>query len=399
MPNETIKPPASAEVAAPSLAPAPPETVTKIEALAALLPPSRPLLSQTAALAIRATLAVVYTLHWAQKFFIPLFFGIFIAYTLNPVVRWLEKLRFPRWLATVVVMITLASGAGLMTNSLYDEFQSIVEVLPASAQKVARAFKKSPGNPGTISQIQSAATEIEIAAGASTGARAANNRKVVPEGPSFRVSEWLLAGSMSAMQGIAQATIVIFLVFFLLLSGDTFKRKLVQLTGPSMSTKKTTIHILEQINTSVQAYMFMLLVTNVMLGLLMWVALRATGLENAGAWAVAAGLLHVVPYFGPLIITGATGISAFMQFESVSMALLVGAISLAIATLVGTFITTWMTGRLAKMNAAAVFISLLFWGWLWGVWGMLLGIPIIVVIKVIAEHVDNMKGIANFLGE
>jgi predicted PurR-regulated permease PerM len=180
---------------------------------------------------------------------------------------------------------------------------------------------------------------------------------------------WIWAGSLGVMGFLSQATMVIFLVFFLLLSGDTFKRKLVKLTGPSLSRKKITVHILDDINSSIQKYMLMLLVTNALLALLMWVALRWIGLENAGAWAIVAGLLHLMPYFGPLLIMVATGVVAFLQFESLQMSLLVMGAALAIATLVGTVVATWMTGRFARMNAAAVFVSLLFWGWLWGVWG------------------------------
>ena len=133
--------------------------------------------------------------------------------------------------------------------------------------------------------------------------------------------------------------------------------------------------------------------------MLAWIAFRWIGLENAGAWAVASGLLHVVPYLGPGVTAAATGMAAFMQFESFAMAFLVGGASLAVATIVGTFVTTWMTGRIANMNSAAVFISLLFWGWLWGVWGMLLGIPIVVIVKVVAEHVEDLQPVAELLGE
>jgi predicted PurR-regulated permease PerM len=213
------------------------------------------------------------------------------------------------------------------------------------------------------------------------------------------VMDWVLAGSMGLVTFATQATMVVFLVFFLLLAGDTFKRKLVKLTGPSLSRKKVTVHILDDINTSIQNYMFMLLVTNTLLAVLMWAALRAIGLENAGAWAIFAGLMHIMPYFGPLLITVATGAVAFLQFESVEMALLVAGASLAIATVVGTVIATWMTGRIAKMNPAAVFVSLLFWGWLWGMWGLLLGVPVVVMIKVVAERVEGMDVIAELLGE
>ncbi|WP_394778525.1 AI-2E family transporter, partial [Undibacterium sp.] len=217
--------------------------------------------------------------------------------------------------------------------------------------------------------------------------------------PVIPLREWLLLGSVSVAEFLGQALMVLFLVFFLLLSDDTFKRKLVKLTGPSLSKKKITVQILSDINTSIQHYMFMLLVTNALLGLLTWAAFQVIGLENAGAWAFSSALLHVIPYFGSLLIAAATGIVAFMQFGSVSMALLVAGTALGIATLVGTFVTTWMTGRIAKMNAAAVFIVLLFWGWLWGVWGLLLGIPIIVIVKVVSEHIEGLEAVSELLGD
>jgi predicted PurR-regulated permease PerM len=246
--------------------------------------------------------------------------------------------------------------------------------------------------------MQEAASEIEKATNQAAGTRPARSAPA-PEAPKLRISELVNAGLLGAVGFIGQTTMVLFLVFFLLLSGDTFKRKLVKLTGPRLSQKKITVQILDDINTSIQNYMFMLLVTNLMLAAMMWAALRWIGLENAGAWGAAAGLLHLIPYFGPLLITISTGVTAFLQFGTASTALLVAGISLGVATVVGTFVTTWMTGRIAKMNAAAVFIGLLFWGWLWGVWGLLLGVPIIVVIKVIAEHIEGLQSVAELLGE
>jgi predicted PurR-regulated permease PerM len=133
--------------------------------------------------------------------------------------------------------------------------------------------------------------------------------------------------------------------------------------------------------------------------LLSWIAFRWIGLENAGAWAAAAGLLHVVPYLGPGVTAVATGMVAFMQFQSLPVALLVAGCSLAIATLVGIFVTTWMTGRIVHMNSAAVFISLLFCGWLWGVWGLLLSVPVIVISKVVSQHVEQLHAMAELLGD
>lgn len=362
-----------------------------------------PVNARGVALAILATVAFVFALQWAQNFFIPLVFSILISYTLNPVVGWLERIKIPRIAGTTIVLVMLLCGAAAVADSLRTEFQSILVRLPAAAHQISQAITKTQdGQPGTMQQMQAAATEIEKATNQATGVHPGSRKVPVPvvlASPGFKIQEWLWAGSMGAAGFIGQATMVIFLVFFLLLSGDQFKRKLVKITGPSLSSKKITVHILDDINKSIQNYMFMLLVTNMLLALLLWIVFRWIGLENAGAWAVAAGCLHIIPYFGPLLIAVATGLTAFMQFGSLSQMFLVSGASLAVAMLVGTFITTWMTGRIAKMNAAAIFIGLLFWGWLWGIWGLLLGIPIIVMVRVVSEHVDGMQAVAELLSE
>jgi predicted PurR-regulated permease PerM len=354
------------------------------------------------ALGIIATVAFVFALQWAQKFLVPLLLGVFIAYTLSPVVLWLERHHIRRVIGATLVTGVILAALALTMQRVQGEFFNIVDELPQITRKVTRLLTSAAdGQPSTIQQMQAAAAEIEQAT-ANVGAapRALQKRTPPPAGSSsFKILDWVLAGSLSLATFMSQAAMVVFLVFFLLLAGDTFKRKLVKLTGPSLTRKKVTVHILEDINSSIQNYMFMLLVTNTLLALLMWVALRAIGLENAGAWAVFAGLVHIMPYFGPLLITSATGLVAFLQFESLRMVILVAGASLGIATLVGMVVATWMTGKIAKMNPAAVFVSLLFWGWLWGMWGLLLGVPVVVVIKVVAERVEGMEVVAELLGE
>jgi predicted PurR-regulated permease PerM len=356
------------------------------------------------ALGIIATVAFVWALQWAEKFLVPLLLGVFIAYTLSPVVQWLERWHIKRAIGATLVTVAILAAMAATASRVHGEFVNIIDELPVLTHKITKLLTdNTSGQPSTIQQMQAAAAEIEQAtANVGSDARRAI-RKATPaaaaNGGGIKVMDWVLAGSMGLATFVSQATMVVFLVFFLLLAGDTFKRKLVKLTGPSLTRKKVTVHILDDINTSIQAYMFMLLVTNALLALLMWLALSAIGLENAGAWAIFAGLMHIMPYFGPLLITTATGAVAFMQFESLRMVLLVAGASLAIATLVGTVVATWMTGRIARMNPAAVFVSLLFWGWLWGVWGLLLGVPVVVIVKVVAERVEGMEVIAELLGE
>lgn len=355
------------------------------------------------ALTILATLAVIFALDWAQSFVISLLLGVLFAYTLNPLVVWLERIRIPRLAGSSLVMLGVVCALVLGGYSLRGQVQTIIEQLPDAAGKLSAGLAGlRKGQASTMQKVQAAATEIEKATSQAAGAPSTPRQpatRVVIDTPGFKLGNFLWAGSLGAAGLVGQASMVLFLTFFLLLSGDTYKRKLVRLAGPTLSKRKITVHILDDINESIQRYMFMLLATNALVGLLTWIALRWIGLENAGAWAVAAGLLHVVPYFGPGATAAVIGMAAFMQFGDLSPALVAVAASLAIATLVGTFVTTWMTGRIARMNTTAVFISLLFWAWLWGVWGMLLSIPITVIVKVVAQHVEQLQPVAELLAD
>ena len=424
--------------------PPPPESLTPAETTTPTDHPSLQVAAQArgVGIVIIATVALVWVLDWAQSFFVSLLVGILIAYTLNPLVNGLQRIRFPRVVATTVVMIGVVCALVFGAYSLRGQVQTIINQLPAASSKLsaglasleysqrrmvqkvqsaARIFESAPKpvtvtppaapSPPPSAPPSNSETETSGDADAksnvtttttvttTTATAAAQPVQIVFEQPSFKLSNYLWAGSMGALGVLGQVMMVLFLVFFLLVAGDTFKRKLVRIAGPSMSQKKITVTILDDINQSIQRFMLMLLTTNVMVGLLSWVAFRLIGLENAGAWAVATGVLHLIPYFGPAVAAGIAGMAAFMQFNSFSTTLLVIGASLLIATLIGTFVTTWMTGRIAKMNTAAVFISLLFWGWLWGIWGMLLSIPIIVIIKVISQQVEQLHPVAELLGE
>jgi predicted PurR-regulated permease PerM len=355
------------------------------------------------ALGILATVSLVFALDWMQTFLIPLLLGILLAYTLSPLVAALQRIRIPRVLATSIVMTAVICTIVVGAYSLRTQMQTIIAQLPDVASKLTGGIASMRDLPGeNMQNVQFAMGEIEKATSQVASVSPGLNQRpthVVIDTPGFKLGDFMWAQSMGALGFAGETAMAMFLVFFLLAGGDTFKRKLVRITGPSLSKRKITVAILDDINASIQKYMFMLLVTNVLVGLLMWLAFRWIGLENAGAWAVTAALLHVIPYLGPLAIAAATGMAAYMQFDSFIMALLVSGASLAIATLIGIFATTWMTGKIARMNAAAVFIALLFWAWLWGIWGMLLGIPIIVILKVVSQHVEQLQSVAELLGE
>jgi len=369
------------------------------------LPASRPAVdARGMALGVLATLALIFALSWARAFAIPVLLGIVVSYTLYPLVAWLEAIKVPRVVGTVIVMTGVLGALGFGLYSLRGQMQTIIGQLPEAATKLSAGLAGMRiGQIGDMQIMQNAATQMEKAAAQTGSGPAAASRQaathVIVDPPTFKLSTFLWKSSMGTLGVLGQATMVVFLVFFLLIGGDRFKRNLVRVTGPSLSRKKITIHILNDINHSIQKYLLMLLTTNLLVALLTWVVFLWLGLENAGAWAAAAGLLRVVPYLGPAAIALATATAAYMQFNSPAMAVLVAGASLAIATVIGTFVTTWMTGRIANMNSAAVFISLMFWGWLWGIWGMLLSVPIIVIVKVVSQHVEQLHPVAELLGD
>lgn len=350
---------------------------------------------------ILATVASVFALYSAQRFFIPLVLGLILACTLNPLVRFLERLKVPRLIGTTVVMATLLCGMAAATSSLRTQVEKILDQVPDAAAKLSAALHDLANQPNPLLQVQEAARQLEQATNQAANGRSTQKAptRVVIDEPKMKVVDWLWTGSLGIFGFLGDTVMLLLLVLFFLLSGDTFKRKLMRITGPSLSKRKITAAILDDIDRAIQNYMLTLLVANIVLGLLTWIAFRVIGLDNAGAWAVAAGVLHFIPYLGPALTAFATGMAAFMQFGSIPMAVLVAFSSLTIATLVGTVLITWMSGKMTKMNATAVFVALLFWGWLWGVWGLLFAIPIMGMLKVFAERIEDLQPVAELLSE
>lgn len=351
-------------------------------------------------LVILAVLASVFVLHWAKAVFIPVMLSVLFSYALSPLVNWMELKRVPRWLGAAVLLVAIFSAIGSTAYLLRNEAAQLVEALPAAAQKFRQAVK--PGNgkaDSALETVQKAASQIEQAAQeSSTPGSTRGVTRVVVESSRFNVKDYLWSGTVGLLALIGQTTVVIFLTYFLMISGDTFRRKLIKLAGPTFSSKKITLQALNEITGQIQRYLQVQLLTSALVGVLTGLALLAIGLENAAVWGIAAGVLNLVPYVGSLITAAASALVGFLQFGSLNMALAVGGASLVIHTLVGNLLTPWLTSRASRMSPVAVFVGLLAWGWLWGVWGLLLGIPILMIVKSICDRIDDLKPIGEFLG-
>jgi len=350
-----------------------------------------------AASVVLAVIALVAALYLARAFFVPLLIGILASYMLRPVVDWLKAFHVPQSVAAALVLIVLVGGLSWLAFSLRDEATTMIEKLPEAAHKLRQNLSAARvGSPTALQNMQKAANELQgAAADASSkpGARAAAVRE--PE-PTAWLRDYALEQSALLIAVFAQAPIVLLLTYFLLASGQHFRRKLVQFVGPSR--QKETVNILEEINVQVQRYLLVTLVTNILIGVGTWLVFQALGMEQAGVWGFAAGVLHFIPYLGPALIALASGVAAFMQFGSPLNALAVAGASLLVAGMIGLVFMTWLQSHFAHMNAAVLFIALLFFGWLWGVWGLLLSAPLVTIAKVVCDRVKSLKPVGELLG-
>ena len=357
-----------------------------------------PYLSINVAVGLLALIAFVAALYLARAFFVPLLIGILASYTLSPVVELLKKLYVPRAVGAALVLVILVGGLSRMAFSLSDDAATMIEKLPEAARKMRQNLSDDRTGPTALQNMQEAAKQIEGAA-ADVGAKPGKNVAAAQTSePTAWLRDYALAQSALIFAVVSQAPIVLLLTYFLLASGTHFRRKLVGLVGPSLSRQKDAVHILDEIDVQIQRYLFSMLVSNTLVGTGTWLAFEALGMQQAGIWGVAAGVLHSVPYLGPASVSFASGMAAFLQFETLPHALAVAGVSLLVAGAVGFVFMPWLQSRFAGVNAAVLFIALLFFGWLWGVWGLLIGAPLVAIAKVICDRVDSLKPVGELLG-
>ncbi len=351
-------------------------------------------------LAVLAVLAVLFTLHAAGALVVPVLLGVLLSYALDPLVARLQRLRLPRALAAAWLLASLVGGVGWTAYALSDDASKLLESLPTAAEKVKSAIAaRRPGDSGALAQVQKAALQLEQAAEA--GAPAVQPRgvtRVIVEKPRFNLHDYLWTGTVGLVASLGQVMVVVFIAFFLLAAGDTFRRKLVHLAGPTFARRRLTVQTLDEIGAQIHRYLLVQVFTSAMVGLTIWLAFMAVGVEHAAVWGVVAFVGDFIPYIGAAVLTTSAGLMSFVQFGSVDMALLVSGIALGVHTLSGNLLMPYLSSRSSRMNAVVVFIGVLAFGWLWGLWGLLLGVPILASTKAVCDRVDGLQPVGELLG-
>jgi predicted PurR-regulated permease PerM len=376
-----------------------PESIEVVVEPAAILPVVPGYLRMSMAVGVMALIALVAALYFARAFFVPLLIGILASYALHPLVDWLKAWHVPRPAGAAVVLAVLLGSLSWIGFSLSSDATAMFERLPEAARKLRQNLSDArTSEPTALQNVKEAAKEIEGAAadaGAEPGARAVAVR---PSEPTAWVSDYVLVQTQLLMTIVAQTPIIVLLTYFLLASGAHFRRKLVQFVGSPLSRKKDAVRILDEIDAQIQRYLLAVLLSNALLAIGTWLAFEALGMAQAGVWGVAAGILHFIPYLGPALIALASGTAGFLESGSLLYGFAVAGVSLLLSGAIGFAFMTWLQSRFARVNAAVLFIALLFFGWLWGVWGLLLGAPVVAIVKVIFDRIDPLKPAGELLG-
>lgn len=331
----------------------------------------------------------------AEPFLVPVVAGILLSYALRPLVTLLERGKVPRVAAAALVisvLVGLLSGIGY---AIRDDVSAAVAELPGAARKLRLSINES-SQPGPMTHVKEAAKELDRAAAEASGAKPAPAPP--PDRVVSQVQTFVEAQYAKVMAVVVEALFALLLAFFLLASGDTFRRKVAKLAGDSLARRRVTVEVLNDIDAQVQRYLWTLLVTNALIAVATWGSLAVLGLPNAGMWGAITGVLHVIPYAGAAVATAGIGVAMFLHTGSVASAVVAMLVVAAIATLIGIVYMSWLQGRASRMNAVAVFIGVLFFGWLWGGWGLLLGLPILAVVKSISDRVESMRPVSELLG-
>lgn len=347
-----------------------------------------------------AILAIIAAAKIAEPLLLPVVLGLLGSYALRPLVTGLQRAKMPRWLGALVVMGSLLAALGAAGWWLADDVAAAVSELPSAARKLrSMVHQWQETGPGPISHVQEAATELGKTAAEVAGQQPVETQRVAPPAaPATTLWSRLTDNAALVIGLVSQIAIALLLAGLMLAAGDKFRRKLVHLVGHSLARRRITVEILDEIDTQVQRQLMILVACNLLIALSCWVAFLVAGLGRAALWATIVGLLHFIPYAGTAIATIAIGAVALVQAGSLATAFGFAALTATIAIAIGFLLMGWWQGRAVRMNAVATFVALLFFGWLWGAWGLIIGGPLMAIVKVCADRIEALKPLGEILG-
>ncbi len=333
------------------------------------------------------TILVVAALRLASALLVPIAVSILLSLLLAPLVRWLREHRIPESIGAGLLVFgtitLLAVGTAFLAGPAGGWVRRSPALLAQIEAKVRQVIRP-------LHAIQESALKVEQAA---SGARDGGTQRVEMQTPGL-----VQRVSISTISAVGATLGVAFLTYFLLATGQRLRRRLVSL--PAEIRHQTRMeHALKEIERQTSRYLAFTTLISIGVGGATWVLLRVAAVPNAGLWGTLAGGLNFVPYVGALVSALLVGAATLVTFDGIERPLVVVGGFLLIHLVAGNLVTPAVLGRKLPLNTVALFVCLLFWGWVWGVAGVILAVPMTVMLKVIADHVDHLRPLAVLLGD
>jgi predicted PurR-regulated permease PerM len=337
---------------------------------------------------IVALVAVIFLLRAASQLLIPVVLAVLISYALEPVVAWLARRRVPRAAGASLLLGAILALTVWGGYSLRDDARDAVAALPEAARR-ARDLVWSPDGGGAVTHVRQAAEELR-------GGQTEPAREGAAQDPASGMGQLVQAGIGSVLALAGHVTVIFFLVFFLLISGNHFRARIVEVAGARLERRRITATIIDEINAQIQRFLLVRLVTAAVVAVATWIVLAMMDVQQAAVWGILAGVFNSIPYFGPIIVSGGLLVVGLVQGDP-GQALKMSGAALVITSLEGWLLTPPLLGKAERMHVVVVFLGVLLWTWIWGAWGTILAVPMLVVLKSVADHVDTLKPVSRLM--
>ena len=333
-----------------------------------------------------AAVALLFFLQTARDLLVPIALAVLASYALEPIVAWLERHLVPRSIGAPAVLLLVLALTAALSYSLIDDAVQLIESLPSAARHARQIVMTHVGR--SAGAVQEAAREL----GTEPGGSAAPPSPIAVDGTS--VVERVVSTTFAAA---GEALVITFLVLFLLLLRKRLRAGIIEIAGPDPDRRRLTSRIIDDIQAQIQQFLLVLVLTGMIVAVATWAMLMWMGVQHAAVWGILAGVFNSIPYFGPVIVSGGLLVVGLVQGGDLAQALLMSGIALAITSLEGWLITPWLMGKAENMNALTVFIGLMLWTWLWGAWGTILAVPMLVIVKSTADHLPGLSRVGRLM--
>ncbi len=330
-------------------------------------------------------LALFYTTYFMRSVLLPIVLALLLSYLLRPIVRGLTRLRIPTGIGAAIILLSLIAAFGYGMSFLATPAADWLEKAPYSLGQLQQKMLplKKP-----MEKVAQASGEVEKL---TTPPDAAT--KTAVEVKQHRVTDALF---VRTPEFIASLLTVLILLYFLLAYDGVFLPKMIKLI-PRFADKKRAVAIAHDIESHVSRYLFTITLINICLGIAVGTTVGLLGLKNPIMWGAMVAVLNFVPYLGALTGIICMTLGAVLSYDSFGYALIFPASYLTLAVLEGNFITPWVMGRSLTLNPVLILLSITFWGWMWGIAGIILAVPILAAFKIFCTYIEQLEPVAEFM--